>query len=361
MSEISKTRNSSIDLLKIIFVLGIALCHFSAHNSADLLPGGYIFIEGFFMITGYFMMKSVNRSEETDLGKDTLNFIRHKYLSFAPVLLASAIILTVVTIFLYHPTVKGIIANLVTLTSEIVPLQMAGIKGNATTAVAWSLSAMMLTLFILYPVARRTGTKFTRIICPILAVFIYGIICVRKGNLNTINNNLFVIPIQSGFFRGVAGICTGCMLYDCVKSTEKYKTTIFGEICFFGAEVASLAAIVVFAQFVPNSYYDFYTLPFFFILLYSCFGRKSVFSKNFSFKFTKHLSTASLIIYLVHNSWNYHRELFDHPELQKKFILYIVMIIGSGTAVALLTPALRFIWRISKGFLKKHFVGKQNT
>lgn len=361
MSEKPNTRNSSIDLLKFIFVIAIALSHFSLTHSADILKGGYVFIDGFFLITGYFMMNYVNRSQETDLSKDTLKFIKHKYLSFALVLLASITVLTSATIFLYRPTVNSILGNLVTLTTEIVPLQMAGIKGSATTAVAWSLSAMMIALALLYPIARRTGTKFTRIICPMLAVLIYGVISLKNGNLNTINNGFFIIPVQSGLFRGMAGICTGCVLYDCVKSTEKFKTTLFGEVCFLGAELFSLASIFVFAQFFPESYFDFYTLPFFFVLFYSCFGKKSVLTKRFSFSFTKYLSTAALIIYLVHNNWNYHSDLFDKPEIGSQLVLYLVMIIGSATATALLIPVFRFIWKFAKGFLKKHFVGKQEA
>lgn len=358
MSEKLNTRNSSIDLLKLIFVIGIVLFQFSINRSADILFGGYIFIEGFFMITGYFMMKSVGKSKETDLGKDTLKFIKHKYFSFAPILLASVIVLTAVSIFLYPPTINGIITTLITLAGEVVPLKMAGIQGSYITGTVWSLSAMMLSLLILYPVARRTGSKFTRIICPVLAVFIYGVICLKKGYLNTIEGDYFIVPVYSGFFRGLAGICTGCMLYDCIKSTENHKATVFGEICFLGAEIASLSAIIVFAKFFPGSYFDFYALPFFFILLYSCLGRKSLISKRFSLGITKYLSTASLIIYLVHNSWNYHEELFKFPTAKENFLLYLVMIAGSFAAVTLITPILKITWKYSKKFLKKHFVGE---
>ncbi len=358
MSDKVTSRNSSIDLLKLIFTIGIVLFHFSYNRSADILLGGYIFIEGFFMITGYFMMKSVSKADESSLSKDTLDFIKHKYLSFAPVLLASIAVLTAVSFFLYPPTISGIITNLLSLASEFVPLKAAGIQSSDITGVIWSLSAMMLSLFILYPVARRTGSKFTRLICPALALFVYGVICYRKGYLNTIAGDYFIVPVQSGFFRGLAGICTGCMLFDCVKSTESHKTTLFGEICFFGAEIVSLAAIFVFAKFFPLSYFDFYALPFFFILLYSCLGRKSIISKRFSLGFTKHLSTASLIIYLVHNSWNYHEELFHLPTDKENFLLYLVMIAGSSAAVALLAPILKIFWKFSKKFLKKHFVGE---
>ncbi len=303
------------------------------------------------------MMHSVSKAQDNDIGKDTLRFIKHKYLSFAPTLIASALVITVTTTIIFRPSIKGIIIDTITLFPEIIPLQIAGIRGNYITTVAWYLSAMMLALFVLYPVARRTDTKFTRIICPLLTAMIYGIICHEYGNLNTITGEYFLIPIQSGFFRAIAGICTGCMLYDCVKATAHYKTTRFGEICFLGAELTSLIVIFGFAQFFPETYFDFFTLPSFFILLYSYFGRKSIYSKRFSFSFTKHLGTASLIIYLNHNSWNFFKDFFNRPTLKENFLLYAAMVTFSCIAVALLTPLLRLIWKKSKVFLKKHFVG----
>lgn len=103
MSERIKSRNSSIDILKLIFSIAIVLFHFGSHHGVNIFPGGYIFVEGFFMITGYFMMHSVSKAQGEEIGKDTLFFIKHKYLSFAPTLIASALIITAATIVIYRP------------------------------------------------------------------------------------------------------------------------------------------------------------------------------------------------------------------------------------------------------------------
>ncbi len=358
MAEKIHSRNSSIDILKLIFSIAIVLFHFGKHHGVNIMQGGYIFVEGFFMITGYFMMNTVSKASIKDIGKDTINFIKRKYLSFAPTLLATVLVAEAVTVFIYHRPISGIVSDLLILLTEVVPLQMTGMKNNSITAVSWYLSAMMLVLFVLYPIARRTGSKFTRIICPVIVLMIYGIIHKEYGFLNTITGYYIIPRIQTGIFRAAAGICTGCMLYDCVKTTEHYKASRFGEICFFGAEIVSLAFIFAVVCFLPESFYDFFTLPFFFILLYSCFGRKSVVSKRFSFEFTKHFSTASLLIYLNHNNWNYHKQLFNRPTAFENFILYAVMITVSCIAVTLLTHLLSFSWRKIKPFMKKHFVGE---
>lgn len=357
MSKTMKSRNSSIDMLKFIFAIAIVLFHFGRHRDVNVLQGGYIFVEGFFMITGYFMMNSVNKSKEKSIGKDTLNFIKHKYLSFAPTLIASVFVAQVITIVIYRLSIPSIALDLLNAVTEIVPLQSLGIKGSGLTAVAWYLSAMMIALLILYPAARLFKNSFTRIVCPVLAVSIYGIICTKIGYINAISEHILPIPVQTGVLRAFAGICVGCILYDCVKATEKYKANRLGEVCFLGAEIACLGFIFTVAQFLPKTYYDFYTIPAFFVLLYSCFGRKSVLTGHFSFDFTNHFGTASLIIYLNHNCWKYHSELFIRDSAVKSFAIYASLVLGTCVASAILAKLLRLLWKSIKKPLKKIFVG----
>jgi len=358
MFDTIKSRNSSIDILKFIFSIAIVLFHFGRHRDVNVLQGGYIFVEGFFMITGYFMMNSVNKAKENSIGKDTLNFIKHKYLSFAPTLLASIIIAQIITIVIYHMSISDIVLDLINIATEIVPLQSIGINGSALTAVAWYLSAMMIALFILYPIARKLGNSFTCIVCPVVAVSIYGIICTKVGYINVISEHILVIPIQAGVLRAFAGICVGCILYSCVKATEKYKVTHLGEVCFLGAELTCLGFIFAVAQLLPKTYYDFYIIPAFFVLLYSCFGRKSVITKRFSFNFTKHFGTASLIVYLNHNCWKYHSDLFIRDSVAESFAIYAALVFGTCLAATILTKLLKLFWKVTKKPLKKNFVGE---
>ncbi len=311
------------------------------------------------MITGYFMMNSVNKAKEKSIGKDTLNFVKHKYISFAPTLLASVIVAQVITIVIYRLPPSSIALDLLNAITEIIPLQITGINGGALTAVAWYLSAMMIALLVIYPTARKFGKVFTNVICPVVAVMTYGVFCKEVGFLNIITEYISGIPIQAGIFRAVAGICVGCMLYCCVKATENYKVNRFGKVCFLGAEIVCLGFIFAVAQFLPKTYYDFYTIPAFFILLYSCFGRKSLISSRISLDFTKYLGMASLIIYLNHNCWKYHSEFFYHPSVMKSFAIYALLVTGTCIAAAVLTVLLKLLWKVIKKSLIRTFVGEK--
>ncbi len=363
MSAPTKGRNSSIDLLKFLFSIVIVLFHFGTRQGINLLPGGYLVVEGFFMITGYFMMNSANKATSTDIGKDSLKFVLHKYSSFALPLLFSAIIAFCAPLAFKPFYPSRFLTDCVTLLSEIVPLQITGMKTLASTGVSWYLSAMLFALMILYPLARMTGSRFTRIICPILIFLIYGAICSEFGHLNVITDLFYGMPIRVGLLRGIAGICSGCILYDCVKSAENQKVSRFGEICFLFAEIFSAAFIMLVICVFPKTAMDYFALPFFFILLYSLFGRKSSFSGRFSFGFTKHLGTASLLIYLNHHYWNYffnfHMDkIFVITSTAIKFAIYIVMIACSCVVVQAATLLTKHLWKKFRPFLKKHFVGE---
>lgn len=355
-----KTRNSSIDLLKLYFSVIVVLLHIGQSQLPGLFPLGYMVVEGFFMITGYFMMNAVSKSQNSDIGKDTLKFITHKFSSFFLPLLFSSIIAFATLIITDNYTMQDLVFRSMYLLSEIIPLQITGLKSFAPTGVAWYLSSMMISLFILYPVAKKAGSRFTRIICPLLVMLIYGSLCMKYTHLDTIVDLFYDLPVYTGLLRGIAGICTGCIIFECVKATEHHKASLFGKICFTVIEILSFSIITFYMFFFPKSETNFFILPLFFVLLYCLFGRKSLLSENISFGFSKHLGTASLLIYLNHNYWNYFiGKTMKGYSLATKFGAYFLMIFCSCLIVQGATMLTRFLWKKAKPFLKKHFVNNE--
>ena len=69
---------------------------------------------------------------------------------------------------------------------------------------AWYISAMLLSMFILYPLLLLLRDKFTYIIAPLASIVIYGYLLFRVGNLATINP-LEGSFVYTGLLRGIAG------------------------------------------------------------------------------------------------------------------------------------------------------------
>lgn len=360
MQSNAAKRNSSIDLLKLYFSVVVVLLHIGQSQMPSLFPLGYLVVEGFFMITGYFMMNAVSKSQEKDIGKDTLRFIKHKFSSFFLPLLFSALIAFATLIATDNYKVQDLIFRSMYLFSEIIPLQITGLMSFAPTGVAWYLSSMMISLLILYPIAKKAGSKFTRIICPLLIMFIYGSLCMKYKHLDTIVDLFYGLPVYTGLLRGIAGVCAGCVIFECVRATEHHQASLFGKICFTGIEVISFVIINLYMLFFPKNETNYFILPVFFVLMYSLFGRKSLLSEKLSFDFSKHLGTASLLIYLNHNYWNYFiGKVMKEQSLATKFGAYFLMIVCSCLIVQAATLLTRIVWRKAKPFLIKHFVNKE--
>lgn len=359
MPESIKGRNSSIDFIKFLFAIIILVFHFGRIEGNEFIPGGYIVVEGYFMISGYFMMNSVRKSKECNIGKDTLNFIGRKLSSFFLPLLFSNLLAYLVLAFREGYSIGTALAKSVYLLSDIFPLQITGIENLCPTGATWYISAMMIALLILYPIARKTGSSFTRVICPLIVFLLYGALCREYIAISVIMNEFVGTPLAAGLLRGIAGIAAGCMLFECVQATKDYKVTLFGQVCFLGAELLSVAFIFVYMVRFSRTQMDYFTLPFFFILLYSYFGRKSLFSRKFSFKASKHLSTVSFLLYLNHNYWNYLiAERYPDMAYTDKIVFSLIGTAAASIVVQAATLLTKLLWKKLKPFLKKHFVGE---
>ena len=80
----------------------------------------------------------------------------------------------------------------------------------------------------LFPIVFRLKSTFSKIISPLIAIFVYGYLSLSVGNLATI------APIKggvvyTGLLRGIAGISLGCSCFEIAKYLREYKLTNYGK------------------------------------------------------------------------------------------------------------------------------------
>lgn len=85
--ELGSSRDGKIDLLKFLFAVTVAIYHFncSADYKREIFNSSYIAVEFFFIVSGYFMARSLGRFDgrtDIDTVKETLLFVKRKYFSF---------------------------------------------------------------------------------------------------------------------------------------------------------------------------------------------------------------------------------------------------------------------------------------
>lgn len=356
MPPTEKARNSSIDILKFVFSLVIAALHFSISHNLTFARGGYILVEGFFMISGYFFMSAVQK-ESGCTGKAAAAYVLKKYGSFALPLAFSAIIGFAVRIAADEYAGNTVSENLPFLFSEILPLQITGMKTIPSTGVSWYLSAMLLALLILYPLAKKLKSGFVYVFCPLAVCFIYGNLCSRFGNLNPILQTTFGSWITAGLLRAVAAICLGCIIHTLVQRTEKIKLTLAGRTVMSIIAVGCLAGTAIPVFMLIKTEFDYIAVILLSVLLYILFAQKSLVSHALTTPKTKFLGDISLLIYLNHSCWaSLIARKFTEYSMPYKIILFISFTVISCCIVNTATLLTKRIWKKLKPILKKFFI-----
>lgn len=177
----SNTRNSYIDLIKFIFAIVIVLFHMLG----GIFPGGRVAVEGFFMISGYLMMRSIDRENREVREISAWNFIKHKYCTLFPYLLPSVLIGYAVIGIKNGRTFTEHTGSAQLLFSDIIPLKSLGFFSWDAVGINWYLSAMLFALFLLYPVCRKYGEKFILNFGIPLIFLAYGELCHVFGSIST--------------------------------------------------------------------------------------------------------------------------------------------------------------------------------
>lgn len=352
-----KRRNQTIDIARIVFAFMIVLNHLntiiSEYPATNLLITryGFLGVEFFFIVSGYLMAKKGYKEINSGggefvplnaAGRATPKFIIKKIGIIFPYYIVSFCFVFVISQISNGAGAKKIFADLVLSIPEIMQLHMAGYVGYAEWTAAWYLSAMCLSMLILYPLLLRLGDYFTDVIAPVIAVFCYGHILLA-------NNMKFaaIEPLQgdivfAGMLRGLAGISLGCTCYKLSEKLSNIKFSRSGRIILTIIEIAMYLSAVLAMQ-TQNVFRPDCVLPLIFaaavIISFSgCSNSGSLFKKDCPW-----LGKVSLCLYFADTPARKIALLFapDVP-LNKLMLLSLLM-----------TVALMFIIWVLGNLLKK--------
>ena len=208
--------------------------------------GGYLLVEGFFMISGYLMFSSLQRNRErAELPDSTAVFLWRKYRSmFLPLLFSAISGFLIYELIVFAPMEASKVWDIPRLVFEIFPLQIAGFPGKWTTGVAWYVSAMLLAMAILHPIAKKKPEHAAYTVCPILALLLYGCLGATYGHLGVITDR-FVGVVATGLLRALAGISAGMVLSVLVERGKEWRPSLGTKIALSAAELLGIGALCI--------------------------------------------------------------------------------------------------------------------
>jgi peptidoglycan/LPS O-acetylase OafA/YrhL len=354
----SKTHNGAIDFLKFVFALVIVAFHFFNYRwNATMvakplfpmgipLPGGYIGVEFFFLVSGFLMAQSANiKSKATPqmrLGSESVQFVIRKLFAILPYYLfsivASIILCKVfINIDLIPLNIKGLDGLW-----EILLLQMSGLGiPQMINAQVWYLSAMLISMWIIYPILHKYPDMFLNVIAPLAVLFLLGHLSRKYGTLNVITSkDGFVYP---AILRATAEISLGCIAYRLCGKIPNVKTG--GKWVLGIAELLCYSIVISLSNQFYKTHADFIMLFFLMIGIIITFSRQSIFTGLFRSRVFPYLGRLSMALFLCHFSLNriFLTDILKIP-IKPLFTVYLACSLALSVVCLLVAEGGKRLW-----------------
>ena len=296
-----KVRNGEIDILRFIFAICIFIYHFAYISGyyPSICRMGWISVEFFFLVSGYFMASTAKKYLSTPTGETiaskTWTFILSKIKIFYPYYLFSLIIkfIFIAVTSPYKKTFSVLIKSLPSIFILYYPLNWND-KGLYFTG-AWYLSAMIISMIILFPLLLRKYDVMSKIIFPIVSLFILGFIMHEYKKLNTHGEwNVFT---YTGLLRSTAELMLGVFLkeiVDKINELKERKASILLTIVKYFIYSCILICVVKF----DFRKFDIYLLLFMAVAIVLSMSQLTYSIKQT--RFSDYLGKFSLIVYIFH-------------------------------------------------------------
>lgn len=302
--------------MRLVFAFFIVFYHvrYLVHTPIyDFPQNGYLAVDFFFIVSGYFVIKSCRNNQEKGTENGTLRYCFHKLMSFLPYLIVAEIFFGMVEGFAaidaansFNKNFDLFCAGMWKHLKQILCLSMLNLYGSDIT---WYLSSLILSTLILYPFIRRSNVIFPKYVAPAFGILTITTIFVVTGAINSPSYVMFGF-ICKGLLRGLAEMSLGIFAYELVSMMQgnRFKNDT---IVYTAVEIACLflALLFIFAgnPFRPDGRVAFES----FMILLIFIGTTVTFSTlslttewvskvPFLVNNAKWMAVGSLMLYLIH-------------------------------------------------------------
>lgn len=277
-------QNRAIELYRFIGAVMILCYHcywFAFREDGEQFIGFYLFVEFFFILSGFLMMRSIRRhvtpEQRLDAAGSTWAYLRGRLRRFYP-----------------HHLLSWILAAfiLVAVTKQIYPIELfqvgwaelllvnlfGFVRGDYINIVCWYLSALLFASAVIYYLLMKDEDGFIKVIGPIGAILLYGVLFDRKGSLaNTILFTQYSAFL--GFYRALADMTVGCIAYRIYEWMQDVE--IPGERLLATVLEGAVMLASALWMFRNSGKMDFLFVVLFAAFVISVFRGRSVFTRIF--------------------------------------------------------------------------------
>lgn len=285
-AKINSKMNYEISFYRILFTLFICLHHFNNTFNLNLFTHGFIGVEFFFVLSGFFIYKSFDK----DKNKNPFCYMKKRIIRLYPEYLLAALIAiigfsTIQNNFSFEKAI-----------SEILMLQNSGIFTGGYNYPCWYISVLMVDSFIIYGLMAINKNFCIKILFPLIIFGGYTFIFAKYGTLETWDiYNFLYVPL----LRGLCALSIGVIVaYLSKNKIFNKQNKLINNIFSITARLLCLG--LIFYDIFEGINNQFITILAFAILIYIVAIDKGICAKLFNFKFIDNLGKISYSMYLNH-------------------------------------------------------------
>lgn len=330
------SRNGEIDFFRFIFAVIVFSFHFE--YAPAIFKSGYLCVEFFFVLSGYFLMQHIEKNKNTDINPTMVvcnyakNRLKRLYVSY---FIACTVAFAIRLLVLSDISIRTVINKGIW---EILMLQTLGF--DFSTTVIWYVSALLIASLIIYLLHLCLKDYFLPVIF-FGAFIILAFLCQENQQLSSMNNLLIV---SDGLLRGLAELSLGCVLFKVIKTLPSYLNKI-KKLLFIPKYL--LLAVILYLMTKGAGVKDFSCLMFIVLFIAMLFLDESPIHKMFNNKLCYFLGDISYDFYLNQIIVIYFARVFPSDLLQKYPIVTFIAFIAIDLVLSLITK------RISKAVISK--------
>ena len=298
--KLNENRNAEIDFFRILFAVVVVISHSDGLQPNDLkkfpFVGGYLAVEFFFILSGYFAVKQVPAfsSRYQMVPVWTWNKYKRIFTYVIPAVIIHYLINAYITGLSFFDTIKSLLYGVF----EMFLFPMTGLRETFFVLPLWYLSAMLILLPLFYAALLKNKDLFLYVLCPVFALLIYGYYSVTTQHIARWSdwNGLFFMSLP----RAWAGLCLGGIV---TVITERLLCPLsfnkWGTIFLSGVEIICIGIVIFYMYTRSYRRLDFLCIGLIVILVSIILSEKASIHKIFPLLFSK-ISEFSLSLYVSH-------------------------------------------------------------
>ena len=256
-----KSRNREIEILRLWCTIAVCMHHLRYCSEALPYGGGYLAVDFFFIVSGFYLCKGYAEKKSTNIG--IIIYVKNRYIRLFKDYILAFLIALLINLLLFK---VDIMSNLVGYIKEAFMVEFGSVESTLRmNPPDWYCGYFLISSSVVY-MLQSIVKKHLRSFSLILGMVLYGVLAIVSGHL-------CVFPVKEGFLllalvRALAGQLIGVFLARfCVEQRIPKIVKHKDGLIFMGTFV-----IISYMLFYDTAFRmtDYSCIFFFAILIYLC-------------------------------------------------------------------------------------------